>query len=57
MSAGPYVGRAVQHSVQQQQKLLQMINAQKPRKPTAMPSPKTRAPKPPRGGQGKKRKN
>lgn len=57
LSALPYIGRAIQHAYEQQQKLMQMINAAKPRKPTAMPSPKTRAPKPPKGGQGKGRKS
>lgn len=56
LSALPYIGRAVQHAYEQQRKLMEMINAAKPRKPTAMPSPKTRAPKPPKGGQGKGRK-
>lgn len=56
LSAGPYIWRAMQHTVQQQQKMMQLINAHKPRKPTAMPSPKTRDKKPPKGGQGKKRK-
>jgi CDP-diacylglycerol--glycerol-3-phosphate 3-phosphatidyltransferase len=57
LSALPYIGRAFQHAFEQQRKLMEMINAAKPRKPTAMPSPKTRAPKPPKGGQGKGRKN
>lgn len=57
LSALPYIGRAVQHAYEQQRKLMEMINAAKPRKPTAMPSPKTRAPRPPKGGQGKRRKN
>lgn len=57
LSALPYIGRAAQHAYEQQRKLMEMINAAKPRKPTAMPSPKTRAPKAPKGGQGKGRKN
>lgn len=57
VSALPYIGRAARHAYEQQRKLMEMINAAKPRKPTAMPSPKTRAPKPPKGGQGKGRKN
>lgn len=57
LSALPYIGRALQHAYEQQRKLMDMINAAKPRKPTAMPSPKTRAPKSPKGGQGKGRKN
>lgn len=56
LSAGPYIAKALQHTVQQQQKMMQLINANKPRKPTAMPSPKTRDKKPSRGGQAKKRK-
>lgn len=55
-SGVPYVLRVGRHALEQQQRLLQMINAQKPRKPTAMPSPKTRAPRPPKGGQGKKKR-
>lgn len=57
ISAVPYIFRAVQHTVQQQQKMMQLLNAHKPRKPTAMPSPKTRSSKPPKGGQGKGRKS
>jgi CDP-diacylglycerol--glycerol-3-phosphate 3-phosphatidyltransferase len=56
LSAAPYIGRALQHTIQQQQKMMQMLNAHKPRKPTAMPSPKSRAPRPPKGGQGKKKR-
>ncbi|MCC5823772.1 MAG: CDP-diacylglycerol--glycerol-3-phosphate 3-phosphatidyltransferase [Phycisphaerales bacterium] len=56
VSAGPYIWRAMQHTVQQQQKMMQLINAHKPRKPTAMPSPKTRDKKPSGGGQAKRRK-
>lgn len=56
-SAFPYIGRALKHTVEQQQKMMKLINAHKPRKPTAMPSPKSRAPQKPKGGQGKNRKN
>ncbi len=57
-SAMPYIGRAVQHSVEQQRKLIQAFGPPKTRKPTATPSPKEKA-KPrdrTRGGQGGKRK-
>jgi CDP-diacylglycerol--glycerol-3-phosphate 3-phosphatidyltransferase len=57
LSAFPYIGRALRHTIEQQQKMMQLINAHKPRKPTAMPSPKSRAPRKPKGGQGKNRKN
>lgn len=57
LSAFPYIGRALRHTIEQQQKMMQLINAHKPRKPTAMPSPKSRAPKKPKGGQGKNRKS
>ena len=57
-SAMPYIGRAVQHSVEQQRKLIQAFGPPKTRKPTTTPSPKEKA-KPrdrTRGGQGGKRK-
>ncbi len=59
LSAFPYIGRALQHTVEQQRKLIQAFGSQKTRKPTASPSPKSAA-KPKRnkakGGQGKGRR-
>lgn len=59
LSAFPYIGRALQHTVEQQRKLIQAFGNQKTRKPTANPSPKSNA-KPKRskakGGQGKGRR-
>ncbi|MEM9373489.1 MAG: CDP-diacylglycerol--glycerol-3-phosphate 3-phosphatidyltransferase [Planctomycetota bacterium] len=59
LSAFPYIGRALQHTVEQQRKLIQAFGNQKTRKPTANPSPKSNA-KPRRskakGGQGKGRR-
>lgn len=52
LSAFPYIGRAMQHTLEQQRKLIQAFGPQKTRKPTATPSPKTKARKQPKGGQG-----
>lgn len=52
LSAAPYIWRAMRHSLEQQQRLMHMLGAYKPRKSTAMPSPKANAPKRHRGGQG-----
>lgn len=57
-SALPYIGRAVQHSIEQQRKLIQAFGPAKTRKPTVTPSPKEKAKtrERARGGQGGKRK-
>lgn len=59
VSAFPYIGKALQHTVEQQRKLIQAFGSQKTRKPTASPSPKSSA-KPKKGkakgGQGKGRR-
>jgi CDP-diacylglycerol---glycerol-3-phosphate 3-phosphatidyltransferase len=57
VSGFPYVLRAARHAMEQQQKMMHLLGAYKPRKSTAMPSPKTRAPKKARGGQGGGKRN
>lgn len=56
VSAFPYIGRAMQHTLEQQRKLIQAFGPQKGRKPTAVPSPKSKAKKRDKGGQGKGRR-
>jgi len=54
VSAFPYIGRALQHTVEQQRKIMQAFGNQKTRKPTATPSPKSKPRNRTKGGQGKK---
>lgn len=56
-SALPYIAAAGRHTFDQQQKMMQLLGAHKPRKPTSVPSPKTRPPKRSKGGQGGAKKN
>jgi len=57
LSAFPYIGRAIKHTVDQQARMLEVMRGKKPRKPTkgAMPGAKPRK-KAHKGGQGAKRK-
>jgi CDP-diacylglycerol--glycerol-3-phosphate 3-phosphatidyltransferase len=57
LSAFPYIGRAMKHTVDQQARMLEVMRGKKPRKPTknAMPGAKPRK-KSTKGGQGAKRR-
>lgn len=58
LSAMPYIGKAIKHTVDQQAKMLEVMRGKKPRKPTkttGVPGAKQRK-KSPRGGQGGTRK-
>jgi len=57
LSALPYIGRALKHTVDQQARMLEVMRGKKPRKPTkgSMPGAKPRK-KAHKGGQGAKRK-
>jgi CDP-diacylglycerol---glycerol-3-phosphate 3-phosphatidyltransferase len=56
VSAFPYIARALQHTIEQQRKLIQAFGPAKTRKTTMTPSPKSKPRNTTKGGQGKGRR-